>query len=83
MLSTEEELKGLKDRIVSETKALLEPAKSAQTDVDLIGEALLLITRCGGATSKVGVKRRRKQMKRGIGQKPWMRYRKNIKDRLI
>ena len=83
MLSTEEELKCLKDRIVSETKALLEPAKSAQTDVDLIGEALLLITRCGGATSKVGVKRRRKQMKRGIGQKPWMRYRKNIKDRLI
>ena len=78
MLSTEE-LRGLKDRIVSETKALLEPADSAPTDVNVIGEALLLITRCGDDTSKVGVKhRKRKQFKRrGIGQKPWMRYRKN------
>jgi hypothetical protein len=76
MLSTEE-LKGLKSRIVSETEALLEPVDSAPTDVNVIGEALLLITRCGGDTSKVGVKhRKRKQLKRMIGQKPWMRYRK-------
>ena len=75
MLSTEE-LKGLKDRIVSETKALLGPAESAQTDVDLIGEALLLITRCGGATSKVGVKQR-KRKKRKIKKKKKIKYKKN------